>query len=62
MKGIHATGCYMEKQVKINLGVAESVSKGLKEVARSKGMKFHAYLAIEMQKLLTKEQRKLSND
>ena len=26
----------MENQVKINLGVAESVSKGLKEVARKK--------------------------
>ena len=52
----------MENQVKINLGVAESVSKGLKEVARKKGMRFHSYLAIEMQKLLIKEQRKLSSD
>jgi len=38
-------------EVKINLGVPESLSKDLKEIAKGKGMKFHAFLNQELTKV-----------
>lgn len=46
------------KDVKINLTVEESLSMRLKKIAKDKGMKFHFYLAQELEKVAKREERK----
>lgn len=48
----------MIREVKINLSCPESLSLHLKQVAKSKGMKFHAYLVQELDKVSKRESRK----
>lgn len=48
----------MEPDVKINLGVSEQLRQDLKDIAKSKGMKFHAYLAKELEKIRNREFKK----
>lgn len=43
-----------EKEVKINLGVPESLSKALKKIAKDKGMRYHSYLNQELSKVAKK--------
>ena len=48
----------MTREVKINLSCPESLSIHLKQIAKSKGMKFHAYLVQELEKVSKREERK----
>lgn len=43
-----------DKEVKINLSCKESLRAKLKEIAKNKGMQFHAYLNIELEKIARK--------
>lgn len=46
-------------EVKINLSVDDELRERLKNIAKAKGMKFHSYLAKELEKLADKEDKKL---
>jgi len=52
-----ARGITVGKEVKINLGVPESLSKDLKEIAKGKGMKFHAFLNQELTKVANRNKK-----
>lgn len=40
-----------DKEVKINLSCKEALRTKLKEIAKGKGMQFHAYLNVELEKI-----------
>ncbi len=44
--------------VKINMDCPEDLREELKLIAKSKGMKFHAYLVMELRKIAKKEGKK----
>lgn len=49
--GINFKNNRVDCGTKINLSCPEQLSKDLKEKARSKGMKFHAFLVMELEKI-----------
>ena len=44
----------MDKEVKLNLTVNESLRKDLKDIAKSKGLKFHPWVARELEKIVNR--------
>ena len=48
----------MDPEVKINVSVGESIRGDLKKIAAKKGMKFHAYIAKELEKIRNREIKK----
>lgn len=51
----------MKNEVKINLSCEKEIRDKLKEIASSKGMKFHPYIQIELQKIAERENKKKVN-